>query len=231
MNVKKLISFITFFTLSASAAYAQTSTSSSKQVEDLKERLATKVAQLRQTQRRAMYGTVKTVTLTSITIATKTKDIKIELSDNITVIQIRKGERTKLTIDDVEKGDTVTVFGDYDATLDLLKAKVIFIDGVVPTMINGEVTDVNRTDFTLTLKMQDGTSYVVDIENGTKTLRWNKDDGITKSGFSKVTVGDTVHVVGTPVPKKENRMSALRVLDISPPTATPSATPKLTPTP
>ncbi len=241
-NVRTTIGIIgVVLSLFGGATYAATATpsatpttGSSKQVEDLKERLATKVAELRQSERRAMYGTVKTATLTTITIETKTKDIKIELTDTITVIQNIKGERTKLTVDDVAKGDVVTVFGDYDATLDLLKAKVIFIDGAVPTMINGEVTDVDRTGFTLTLKTADGQSIVVDIENGTKTLRWTQSDGIAKYGFSKVALGDTVHVVGTTVPKKDNRISATRLLDIGnltgiAPTATPSATPKIMP--
>ncbi|MCJ7826516.1 hypothetical protein MUP56_02790, partial [Patescibacteria group bacterium] len=98
-----------------------------KQVEDLKERLATKVAQLRQTERRAIYGTVKATTISTLTIETTNKDVKIELTDDIKVFQMLKGKRTALTTEDVAKGDVVSVFGDWDTAVEVLKAKVIFI--------------------------------------------------------------------------------------------------------
>src|SRR3989344_8178245 len=69
-----------------------------KQIENLKDRLATKVAELRQTQRRAIAGTVKKVEVSTLTIETETKDIKIDLPDEITVIQYLKGVRTLLSI-------------------------------------------------------------------------------------------------------------------------------------
>ena len=55
------------------------------QLEELKDRLATKVAELRDVVRRAVSGTVKTVSISSATVETKTKDIKIELGDDIIV--------------------------------------------------------------------------------------------------------------------------------------------------
>ena len=55
---------------------------------------------------------------------------------------------------------------------------------------------------------------MVDFETATKTSVWTREKGIEKGGFSKLTVGDTILVVGTAVPKKENRISALRILNI-----------------
>lgn len=52
----------------ASPSPSPSPTSVNKQVEDLKERLATKVAQLRQSEKRAIYGTVKTVTISTLTV-------------------------------------------------------------------------------------------------------------------------------------------------------------------
>lgn len=218
-----------------------------EQIEDLKERLATKVAQLRQTQRRAVAGNVKSKSISTLMVETATKDVKIELTDEIKVVQYLKGVRTRLTLEDVAKEDSVVVFGDYDSTLDLLQAKVILIAAPTPLYASGTVSEVNKTDFTLTLAAADDHSVVVDIEKTTKTALWSKDTGITKGGFSKINPGDTVHIVGMPVPKKEGRVSALRILNlgnltgtITPtatpteaanisPTATPSVTPKSSP--
>lgn len=215
---------------SAHAADA-TQAANQKQINDLKDRLATKVAELRQLQRKAIFGTVKAVSTSTATIETKTKDVKIELTDDIKIAQIIKGVRTKLTADNLDKGDQVTVFGEFDTTLDLLKAKVIFIQAAPGERIAGIVTDVTKADYTVSIKTPEGKSYIVDIETVTKIAVWTADRGIAKGGFSKVTVGDTIHVAGSLVPKKDNRISASRILDIGNLTGSPEPTPTLTEAP
>ena len=185
-----------------------------KQIEDLKDRLATKVAELRQTQRQAISGTLKAKSVSTATIETKTKDVKIDLTDEIKIYQNLKGTRTALTIDNLDIGDPVVVFGQLDTTLDLLKAKIIFIEAAQSEKIAGVVTSVDKVEFTLTVSTIEEKNYIVDIEGTTKALQWDQQNGITKGGFSKVTVGNTVHVLGKPVPKKTNRLSAVRILDI-----------------
>lgn len=209
--------------------YAATATPSA--IDEIKERLATKVAELRQVEKRAFFGTVKAKSLSTLTVETKTKDIKIELNDDIKVVQIIKGKRTNLTIDNVEKGDVVSFLGDYDSAIDLLKASLIFIEGTFPTRLSGKVTKIDREDFSLTVGASDNQTYTVDIEKTSKVLRWDKVNKITKSGFSKMTEGETIHFVGTPVPKKENRYSALRILNLGNPIGEPPPTPTPTPTP
>ena len=228
------------------AATIATPTATPKETQDLealKDRLATKVAELRDIVRRAISGTVKSVSVSSATIETKTKDVKIELADDITVTQLISGKRTTLSVDDISKDDPITVFGSYDATLDLLKAKAIFIESTkVYEHFSGKVTEVDREGFAIVVQTTEGRSLTVDIEKATKTNTWNQADGIAKGGFSKILEGDTVHVVGSAVPKKENQISALRILDIGnlsgaaptatiapTPVASTSATPKVTP--
>lgn len=191
------------------------STTSTTQIELLKERLATKVAELRSVVKRAMFGTVKSVSVASATVETSTKDIKIELGDVASVSQILSGKRTILSTDQISEGDPITVFGTYDATLDLLKAQYIFIESKSETIhTSGTVTEVDPKNFTVTFTSPEGRSVIVDIEKTTKSSAWNKTDGIVKSGFSKIAIGDTVHVVGVAVPKKNNHVSAVRVLNI-----------------
>ncbi|MBI4066571.1 hypothetical protein HY411_02535 [Candidatus Gottesmanbacteria bacterium] len=186
-----------------------------KKIEDLKERLATKVAQLRTSERRAIYGSVKSTSITSFVVETKTKDIKIELTDEIKVIQNLKGKRTILSTEDVAKGDTVSVFGAYDTTLDLLKASVMFIQGPESQRVSGSITARDDKEFTLTITTAQGQTYTIDIEKATKTLAWDREKkDLVKSGFSQIATGSTIHVVGSPVPKQERRISADRILDL-----------------
>lgn len=206
-----------------------TASATTKKIEDLKDRLATKVAELRQTSRRALYGTVKSTSITSFVVETKTKDVKIEMLDEIKVIQYLKGKRTSLTTDDIAKGDLVTIFGEHDTTLDLLKANIVFIQSADPARVSGVVTARDDQEFTLTMTTPQNQSYIIDIEKVTKTFAWDRTKKeIVKSGFTKIAVGATVHIVGFPVPKKENRISADRILDLG---NLASPVEQLTPTP
>lgn len=223
--MKKLIVLLFVF-VCIKPVSAATSTPSSN-LDDLKERLATKVAELRTTEKRAVFGSVKSITLTTLVLETKTKDVKIELPDEVAVYQYLKGKRTKLAIDDATKGDIVTVYGDYDTTLELLKGTYIFIQKAAPIRVSGVVEGIDRSDYSLNLKTETGQIYTVDIETTTKLTRWDKTNKFTKSGFSKMVAGEAVHVVGTAVPKKENRISAVKILNLGNPIgeATTSATP------
>lgn len=229
-----LLSFLSLLPVAnVAAAPEATPTANVKQIEDLKERLATKVAELRQSQRKAIAGTVKAISVSTATIETKTKDVKIELTDDIVIVQYLKGKRTKLTLDDLAKDDRVVVFGAYDATLDILKAKVVFIQAAPAQRATGTVTAVDAKEFTLTLTSPEGKTVIVDVEKTTKITLWDGQK-MAKAGFSKIAAGDTLHVVGTAVPKKEDRVSAARILDIgnvtNAPTAAPTPTEVPTPT-
>lgn len=243
------IALISIFTIGSVFAAAPTATpSSSSKIDDLKERLATKVAELRQVQKKAIDGTVKATSVSTITVETKTSDVKIELTDTISVFQTINGKRTTLTTDNIEKGDYLVVFGDYDSTLDLLKAKVIVIEDPIPPRFSGVISDIDKKNYTVTFTATGGQSYVVDIEKNTEMLARDTEKGIVKGGFSKIEAGDTIHVTGPLEAKKENQLSATRIIDLgnitgatptptisATPTASPSAavkaTPKATPTP
>jgi len=217
---------------STSPSIVQTATPTTKnnQIDDLKDRLATKVAELRQTQKKAIAGSVKAVSISTATIATLTGEVKIELIDTLKVIQILKGVRTELTTDDLSVNDNVVVFGDYDATIELLKAKVIFIQAAPQKRISGTVTDIDREGYTVTIKTPQDATYIIDIEKSTSMLQYLSDKGIVKGGFSKLETGTTAHIVGTDVPKKENRISAKRFLDVGFVFGTPTPTPETSPT-
>ena len=232
----------------ATASGTPASTKKVTVMDDLKERLATKVAELRQSQKKALFGIVKAISISTLTLETKTSEIKIELTDAIKVFQTLKDKRTELSLDDVAKSDSVVIFGDYDTSLDLMKSKVIVIQNPIPERIHGIVTAIDTKEYTVSVETSEKQTYIVDIEKYTAVSAYSKTDGTAKSGFSKLTVGETVFVSGKANGKIEHRISADRILNIgnlsgttptpteaSTPTASSSATPstskKLTPTP
>ena len=85
----------------------------------------------------------------------------------------------------------------------------------------------------MTIQTTEERSIVIDIETTSRTVRWDG-TSIVKSGFSKIAMDDTLHIQGTVVPKKENRYSAIRILDLgnlsgTVPTATATPTTETTP--
>lgn len=204
------------------SAQRQTST----RVDELKERLATRVAQLRQTTPRAIHGTVSQVSVSNMTVDTQTNGIKIELTDDIAVVQIIRGKRTALTTDDIDKNDIVTVFGDYDNTIDILTAKTVFIEASTrPVRIHGTITEINRTRNTFTVQGVDEHTYTIDVETSTRTNSWMPNAGVERSGFSRLQQGYFVSILGTRTTANENTITASRILYlIKPGTPTPSVT-------
>ncbi len=245
MIIRRTLAILTALTLTgtvwaatASPSATATPTGKAAQIEDLKERLATKVAELRQTQKKAVFGLVKAITVSTVTIETPTKDLKIDLPDEIVVYQTVNGKRTKLAASNIEKDDVVAIFGDHDTTLDLLTAKVVIIQSAAPSRISGTVSAIDKTDFTLTINSAQGESYIIDIETNTRTQMWTN-GALERGGFSRINVGDVVHVIGTNVKNQETRVSARRLLDLGnlreatatpapSETASPSATPATT---
>src|SRR3989344_1357286 len=168
-----------------------------KKVEDLKERLASKVAELSQTQRKAVAGTVKSISITTLVVESTKQDYKIELTDEIKVIDFVAGKRTSAKVDSLNVKDPVVIFGQFDTTLEVLKANVIVVQNPLPRRIHGKITSIDRKAATITIAAADGTSFVIDVERATKTNHWIGDTNIEKSGFSKISDGHVIHVVGT----------------------------------
>lgn len=215
-------------TASASGTPSATPTQKQTAIDDLKERLATKVAELRQSQKKAIAGIVKALSVSTLTVETKTSDIKIELSDSMSVFQMIKGKRTALTTDALEKNDMVVLFGDYDTSLDLMKAKVIVIQDPLPKRTWGTITNVDKKEYTITIETPEKTSYIIDIEKYTTINSLNSQKTIEKSGFSKIEIGSIAHIIGEANAKDASRMSAERILTL-PNLAQPKSTPSLTP--
>ncbi len=213
-----------------------------EQIKELKDRLATRVAELRQQMRRVLTGEIKTISGKNLTLTTKQGD-KIVVTDEQTIfIQLGASGRKEINFSNLKAGQSISAFGLYDETKGQLAAKVI-ISKVLPLNFNGKITEIDISGGTISVQTPKNGSYIVDIENYTKISVWDKDKGIQKYGLSKLKVGDRVHINANQPTKstENNRVSANRILVLpgnatgivsSPkPTASPTATPKASPKP
>lgn len=215
-------------TKSASPKPSKTTTTA---VDDLKERLATKVAELNTTERRAISGTVKSISVASFVVETSTKNLKIELNDDIKVYKIDGVKKTTLSTDNLKEDMDISIFGLYDGTLDLMNAKIIYIEPTPLTTLVGSVAKVDAADYSLTLESSTGTTNIIDYEKYTVSEVWSPSQKFQKLGFSKITQNNPIVTTGIQNIKDKSRYSAYRILTINlnpteaiPKDATPSAT-------
>lgn len=211
-----------------------------EQIKELRERVATRVAELREKMRRAWLGDIKSITGTTIVLTTKQGDKTVLTNEDTIFLRIRAAGRRKITLADLSVGEEIVAFGQVAGETGEMTAKVI-IARVFPVKINGKVTAIDVEGGTITVQALRRGSFIVDVETTTKILVWEKGKELTKSGLSKIKVGDRVHVHGTTPTKPkegEKRITANRILVLpgravgitGEKPATPAASPKTSPT-
>ncbi len=180
----------------------------SDQINNLKEKIASKVATLKLVEKRGTIGVIKEISNSQITIIDLQNDSRVIDVDEIT--KFTSGSSKDFGMSDLKKEMHISAIGLYNKDSEKLLAR--FIDVVSPPLvIAGVVAEKDKDNFTLTVALEEGKSYVVDIENITKTLSVIDTDS-EKSGFTQIEVGNRVYIVGYLDKKEKNRMVASRIL-------------------
>lgn len=195
---------------SAKAATPSPTKGPDSQINDLKERIASRVAQLKLVQRRGIIGTVTDASGTQLTISDVHEKDRFVDVDELTKFSSPSAKES-FGISDITKGTTLGILGLHNRQSERMLGR--FVDVLVlPTIIHGAAGAIDENNFTITVATEKN-EYTVDIETSTKTLTYNKEtDTVERSGFSKIAEGDRVTVVGYASKTEKNRISALRVL-------------------
>lgn len=185
-----------------------------QRITDLKERLATRVAELQSINKRSFFGILKEKTDTKFTVTYKESEKPIA-ADTETSFYTQNDvmKRTDTDIDSLEPGQSVTVFGSLDLDQKTIIAQTVIAQELPETMF-GIVTAVDNSDGTFTVNAD--TSTVFDYEIGTTCSMYTgkKDTGknLETCGLSKMSVDDLVIVRGKPDSTTISRAKALRIL-------------------
>ncbi|MBI4078697.1 MAG: hypothetical protein HY429_00125 [Candidatus Levybacteria bacterium] len=182
----------------------------SDQVSELKERIASRVAQLKLVERRSIIGKVTDVSGTQLTI----KDIH-EKDRFVDVDELTKfsspSAKESFGISDITKGTTIGILGLHNKESKRLLARFVGVV-VLPVFLHGVVTDIDAQNFAFTVAGKSDT-YTIDFETSTRSLTYNsEEDMLERSGFSKITVGQRVSITGYESKADKNRIAASRVL-------------------
>lgn len=208
---KKLI-FLLLFLLAiiySPSALAVDEGSLQKQVDILKSKIASKVAELNLVEKRGIYGVVTDTTDTQITL--KGLNGKIKFADVDELTKFSSSNNSSFGISDVKKDMWLGILGLYNKESQRTQAREILEQDLLPNFIYGAVYAIDSTNFNITVAKENGAKNIVNIESVTKTYSYaNKT--LVKSGFSKITKGETVIVIGFFDKQNKNEIIAGRLL-------------------
>lgn len=211
-----------------------------QQINNLKDKIASKVAELKLVEKRGIIGTVVETSETQITL----KDIygNAHFVDVDELTKFNSANNKNFGISDVAKNMAMGVLGLYNK-----ESRRILARFVTPLQLNsfarGAVSSIDKANFNLTITQNDGTGITIEVADVTKTSSYSDSaSGLTRSGFSKIQVGERIYIVGYPDKQNSSQIIASRIilfpnLPINPaigtalPTPTPASTPSATTTP
>lgn len=180
------------------------------QITNLKEKIASRVAELKLVEKRGIVGTVAEVKDTQISLTDRKGKTRFVDVDELTKF-IGSDSKTSLDISDIKKGMRIAILGRFNKQSERILAR--FVEEVsLPEFFTGTIKDVDSTNFAFSVAQANGKIVDIDVENITKTQSYNKEDGPVKAGFSKLLVGDQVVIAGFPDKTNPKRIMATRVL-------------------
>jgi hypothetical protein len=205
---KTLVILCLIFLAGAAQASAQTTGSISNQVDQLKDKVASKVAQLKLVEKRGVIGQVVKVGNDSFSV----EDINGH-QVNITVDELTdytSDENSSFGFSDIKKGTELSLLGLYNKDSEKILARFVN-ETAIPLFLHGVVIEKDTKNSTLTLNLRDGTTYIVDDENITKDFLYSNND-LQSAVFSKLPIMVNAIVIGFPNPKEKNRITAGRII-------------------
>lgn len=198
--MKKIFIALVILFLSSIPTYAQETTPTvtpgqniiQKKIDDLKERLATRVAELKTQTKKAFYGVIKEKTDGKIVVSNGDIDMTVTY-DKDTKIAVRTMAGKKTDADDkmLTVGSNVAAFGTLDLDQKTVLAKYLLVHDQ-PIAIIGTVKSVNTKDASFVITGPDGET-TLEYEISTKCRMWDG-DALVSCGLSKVKPTDKVLV-------------------------------------
>lgn len=174
-----------------------------EQVSELKDKIASKVAELNLVEKRGIIGTVTDVTGTQITMSDLKSDTRFVDVDELTKFS---GEDPSFGFSDIKKGMSLSVVGLYNKQSRRILARLVEEKSLIK-ILHGFVATIDPENFIIYIASSNNEQITVDVETTTKTFSYDQEEkDILRSGFSKIKEGQSIFVVGS-----EDRIDADRI--------------------
>jgi len=82
-----------------------------EKIRKLKERVATKVAELKEKAKKAYFGEIKNISDSIIFLTTKKGEVRIKVDETTKIFSIGVGGRENITLKDLKEGESIVAFG------------------------------------------------------------------------------------------------------------------------
>ena len=185
-----------------------------KNIQQLKDKIANKVSEIRKKNNKAISGFVLSNDGNKMIINNNGEENQVKFDDTLTkYFKITGAQKKEIKANDVKKNDYAIVSGVMADNI--ITANVVLIDENF-LVDSGKIIEVNKDSFNIKVSTSDKTIYSLDVETNTKQFMLNiKLLEMEKVGFSKIKEGDTVHfVVKKTGEEKNNNYSAIKILII-----------------
>jgi len=180
-----------------------------KQINDLTEKIASRVAQLKLVEKRGLIGKVTDVSNTQIIISDIQNNTRFIDVDELTKFS-SPNAKSSFGISDIEKDFTIGILGLYNKDSRRIMARFVTVINL-PRYISGTISSIDEDNFTLLIKTQKG-DINIDVGSTTITSSFTNSLKLTKSGFSKLKEGEYIVSVGFEDKKDKNLIVASKII-------------------
>jgi len=189
---------------------------STETIENFKEKIASKVAELTKKEQKALAGFVSKIEDSQLTIKSdEQQNYQIKIDNIFTKIyQIAGNGKKEIKLDQLAKDDYLIVNGPINDNT--ISANYIFVDEKYIVNV-GRVTEIDKDNYSVKLLTADKETINLDIETSTKQSILNiKTLQLERTGFSKIKEGDLIHFIIKKDSSAKNgtRFSAVKILII-----------------
>lgn len=182
--------------------------STNQKIDQIKDKVTSKVAKLKLVEKRAVVGTVDSVSGNQLRLNDLNDKTRIIDVDELT--KYSSEEDNNFDLSSIKKGTKISVIGLYNKDSERLLAR--FVNEIsIPVFLNGVISGKDDKEYTLNLSTDDGKEYIIDVEDITKSFSFSEGD-LKSSGFSKLNAMQNAIVIGYPDPKKSDRITASRII-------------------
>lgn len=202
---------VTFFIKESVVAASPTPTNATiqQQVNDLKNKIASRVAELNLVEKRGIVGTVKDSSGTQITLTDLNNNTRFVDVDELT--NFSSSTSKSFGISDIKKGAFIGVLGLYNKQSRRILAREVSEISSPPKIIFGGIQTIDREKFEITVVKENGQKEVFEVEDITKTFSLSS-DSLERSGFSKIKETQTAIIIGFPDKQEPEKTLATRII-------------------
>lgn len=155
-----------------------------QKLNELKNKISNKVAQLKLVEKRGFLGTVTESTSTQITLTDIHGAMRYVDVDELTKFSSSQIQGT-FGISDIKKGMLLEILGLYNKESEHTLARVISYE-TEAIYIHGTVTSIDNANRNVTVTTDTGKSIVLSMTTTSKIETYTKADGLTKANFAAV---------------------------------------------